>query len=196
MTPDEVLAILKEGNRRFVNGKPTEKYFTQQVSATSSGQNPMAVILGCIDSRVTSELIFDQGLGEIFSIRIAGNIVNEDILGSLEYATEVIGSKVILVLGHTRCGAILGACNDTELGHLTTLLEKIKPSIKLETQTTTERNGSNTSFVKNVTELNVQHSIDRIRSESSIIAALESAGKIKIVGALYEVETGMITFYE
>ncbi|QMU27879.1 carbonic anhydrase family protein [Adhaeribacter radiodurans] len=196
LTPDEVLRILKEGNLRFINNLKANRNLLQQVNETSEGQFPFAAILSCIDSRTSAELIFDNGLGDIFSIRIAGNILNEDILGSMEFACRVAGSKLILVLGHTRCGAITGACNHIEMGHLTTLLKKIEPAIELETQTTSNRTGANEAFVQNVTNNNIFLTINRIRKESSILAELEQAGQIKIVGGLYDVETGKVIFYE
>ena len=151
----------------------------QQVNETSNGQFPFATILSCIDSRTSAELIFDQGLGDIFSIRIAGNILNEDILGSMEFATKVAGSKIIVVLGHTKCGAIVGACNRVELGNLTTLLNKVQPAIFHERTVTENRTGANPEFVNKVTELNVHLTIDRIRRESPVIAELEEQHKIK-----------------
>ena len=168
----------------------------QQVNETSEGQFPFATILSCIDSRTSAELIFDQGLGDIFSIRIAGNILNEDILGSMEFATKVSGTKIIVVLGHTKCGAIIGACNHVEMGNLTTLLNKVQPAIYSEKTTRENRTGSNATFVNNVTELHVQLTMDRITRESPIIAELEQSGKIKIVGGLYDVENGNVTFYD
>jgi carbonic anhydrase len=195
LTPDKALAILQEGNDRFVNNLKANRNLLQQVNETSAGQFPFATILSCIDSRTSAELIFDQGLGDVFSIRVAGNILNEDILGSMEFATKLAGTKIIVVLGHTKCGAIAGACNHVELGNLTTLLKKIQPAIDLETTTTENRNGSNAEFVKNVTALNVTLTIDRIRKESAVVAELEKEGKIKIIGAMYEVETGKVTFY-
>lgn len=196
LTPDLALQILKDGNQRFLNNLKANRNLLQQVNETSTGQFPFATILSCIDSRTSAELIFDQGLGDIFSIRIAGNILNEDILGSMEFATKVVGTKVIMVLGHTKCGAIVGACNHVEMGNLTTLLNKIQPAIYHEKVTKDNRTGSNISFVKNVTELNVSLTIDRIRRESPIIAELESTGQIKIVGAMYDVENGEVTFFD
>lgn len=196
LTPDLALQILKDGNQRFLNNLKANRNLLQQVNETSTGQFPFATILSCIDSRTSAELIFDQGLGDIFSIRIAGNILNEDILGSMEFATKVVGTKVIMVLGHTKCGAIVGACNHVEMGNLTTLLNKIQPAIYHEKVTKDNRTGSNVSFVKNVTELNVSLTIDRIRRESPIIAELESTGQIKIVGAMYDVENGEVTFFD
>lgn len=196
LTPEMSFKILKDGNERFLNNLKANRNLLQQVNETANGQFPFATILSCIDSRTSAELIFDQGLGDVFSIRIAGNILNEDILGSMEFATKVVGTKILVVLGHTRCGAISGACNHVEMGNLTTLLAKVKPAIDSEKETTENRTGSNPDFVKNVTELNVHLTIDRIRKESPIIAELEQQGEIKIVGGLYEVETGKVFFYE
>lgn len=195
LTPDLALEILKEGNERFVKNLKANRNLLQQVNETSKGQFPFATILSCIDSRTSAELIFDQGLGDIFSIRIAGNILNEDILGSMEFATKVMGTKIIVVLVHTKCGAIVGACNHVEMGNLTTLLNKIQPAIYNEKATVENRNGSNAEFVKNVTELNVFLTIDRIKRESPIIAELEQEGVIKIIGGLYDVENGGVTFF-
>ena len=196
LTPERALYYLKEGNERFINNLKLNRNLLQQANNTSQGQFPFATILSCIDSRTSAELIFDQGLGDVFSIRIAGNIVNEDILGSMEFATKLVGTKIILVLGHTKCGAITGACNGVELGHLTALLRKVQPAIARETQTTTNRTGTNRTFVERVTALNVHHTIDRIRQESPIVAALEKEGKIRVVGAMYNVKTGQVTFYD
>lgn len=195
MSPEDILEILKNGNDRFVKGNWAEKYLKQQVNATSFGQNPFAIVLSCIDSRTTTEHIFDLGLGDIFSVRIAGNILNEDILGSMEFGIHEIGVKLIVVLGHTKCGAIIGACNHVKLGNLTSLLNKVQPAIDSETSFTINRNGSNLDFVNKVSELNVLLTIERIKKESQLIAELESIGKIKIVGGLYDVETGVVNFY-
>jgi carbonic anhydrase len=195
LTPSTALQILIEGNQRFVNNLKANRNLLQQVNDTSAGQFPFATILSCIDSRTSAELIFDQGLGDVFSIRIAGNILNEDILGSMEFATKVVGTKLLLVLGHTKCGAIVGACNHVEMGNLTTLLNKIQPAIFNEKTTTENRDGSNIDFVNKVTVLNVNLTIERIRRESPIIAELELNGAIKIVGGLYDVETGEVEFY-
>ncbi|MES2588431.1 MAG: carbonic anhydrase family protein [Bacteroidota bacterium] len=196
LTPQQSFQILKDGNERFVNNLKANRNLLQQVNDTAEGQFPFATILSCIDSRTSAELIFDQGLGDIFSIRIAGNILNEDILGSMEFATKVVGTKILVVLGHTKCGAIVGACNHVEMGNLTTLLNKVKPAILAENETKENRTGSNPEFVKNVTSINVDLTIARIRNESSIIAELEKQGEIKIIGGLYEVETGKVVFYE
>jgi carbonic anhydrase len=197
LSPEKALQILKDGNKRFVNNQKADRNLLQQVSETSTGQFPLAVVLSCIDSRTSSELIFDQGMGDIFSARIAGNILNEDILGSMEFACKVAGAKLVLVLGHTRCGAVIGACNQVELGNLTSLLNKIKPALAVESSLPEDqRNGSNREYVQAVTEENVHLTIKRIRQESPILAEMEKEGAIKIVGGMYEVETGVVTFYE
>lgn len=196
MNPNDIIEILKKGNERFVTGNRNEKYLKHQVNATSFGQNPLAIILSCIDSRTTTEHIFDLGLGDIFSVRIAGNILNEDILGSMEFATKLVGVKLIVVLGHTKCGAIIGACNNVKLNHLTTLLNKVNPAIDNETATKENRNGFNEQFVNNVTELNIHLTIARIREESSIIADLESKGGVKIIGGIYNVDTGLVNLFD
>ena len=197
ITPDKAIQILKEGNQRFINNQKSDRDLLQQVNETAQGQYPFAVILSCIDSRTSSELVFDLGIGDIFNARIAGNILNEDILGSMEFACKVAGSKLVVVLGHTKCGAIYGACNHVELGNLTSLLEKVQPAIDMEDQTPEgERTGSNGSFVHNVTINNVQHTIDRIRKESQVLADMEKNGEIKIIGGMYDVETGKVNFFE
>ncbi len=194
LTSHLALELLKEGNKRFVNNIKIHRNLLQQVNETSANQFPFATILSCIDSRTSAELIFDQGLGDIFSIRIAGNILNDDILGSMEFACKIAGSKLIVVLGHTKCGAITGACDDIKLGHLTSLIDKIKPSIEIETQTLTERNSKNIKFVENVTINNINLSVEGIRRRSGILSEMEIENKIKIVGGIYDVETGMVTF--
>lgn len=196
LNPDEALEILKQGNERFVNNLKANRNLLQQVNETSTGQYPFATILSCIDSRTSAELIFDQGLGDIFSIRIAGNILNEDILGSMEFATKLIGTKIIVVLGHTKCGAIVGACNHMEMGNLTTLLNKIQPAIFAEKEVKENRTGSNEKFVKNVTNINVHLTLERIRRESPIIAELEQDHKIRLVGGMYDVESGKVVFFD
>jgi carbonic anhydrase len=196
LTPEHALAILKEGNERFVNNIKVNRNLLEQVNETSTGQFPFAAILSCIDSRTSAELIFDQGLGDVFSIRIAGNILNDDILGSMEFACKFAGSKLIVVLGHTKCGAIEGACNNIELGHVTGLLNKIKPAIALETVTLTNRNAGNASFFRNVTENNVFITVQQVKAQSQILNEMEQSGKIKILGGLYDVETGQVIFYE
>jgi carbonic anhydrase len=196
LTPGHALEILKEGNARFVRNIQTHRNLLQQVNETSTGQFPFAAILSCIDSRTSAELIFDQGLGDVFSIRIAGNILNEDILGSMEFACKIAGSKLIVVLGHTKCGAIEGACNNIVMGNITALLSKIQPAIEMEKETLTERNAENKSFVHNVTVNNVFVTAQKIKEKSSILNELEQSGQIKIVGGLYDLDTGQVTFYE
>src|SRR4051812_8734713 len=187
ISPSQALHILKEGNKRFVQNLKVNRNLLAQVNDTRNGQWPFAVVLSCIDSRTSAELTFDQGLGDIFSIRVAGNILNEDILGSMEFATKLAGVKIIVVLGHTKCGAIIGACNHVEMGNLTTLLNKIQPTIFHEKTVSSDRDGSNPQFVNKVTELNVHLTIDRVRRESPIIAGMEQEGKIKIIGGIYDV---------
>jgi carbonic anhydrase len=188
ISPDRAIEMLKEGNQRFLNKNEVERNLHVQVNQTSEGQFPYAVVLSCIDSRVPVELTFDQGIGDVFSARVAGNIINEDILGSIEYACGVAGSKAILVLGHTKCGAVTAACQGVELGNITALLGKVKPAIK-EVQ---ERTGE--LEVEEVTKANVRQSILEIREKSTLLADLEKEGKIKIVGAIYHVEDGRVTF--
>ena len=195
ITPSKALQFLKEGNARFVNNLKINRNLLEQVNDTRDGQWPFAVILSCIDSRTSAELIFDQGLGDIFSIRIAGNILNEDILGSMEFATNVVGSRIIVVLGHTKCGAIKGACDNLEMGHLTTLLKKIQPAVTAETSTADNRNSKNSEFVEKVASLNVQLTMYRIRNESQIIRNLVEENKIAIVGGMYDVESGEVHFF-
>lgn len=198
MTPDKALLFLKEGNLRFQNNLKANRNLLEQVNVTSEGQFPFATILSCIDSRVSAELVFDQGLGDIFSIRIAGNFVNEDILGSMEFASKLAGTKLIVVLGHTACGAIKGACDDAKLGNLTKMLAKIKPAVNAVTDPTDAslRNSSNAEFVDNVSAKNVQLTIDRIMKESEVIADLVHTGQIKIIGGMYDINNGAVTFYE
>ena len=197
LTPDTALQYLKEGNQRFVKNLRANRDLLQQVNATRDGQFPFATILSCMDSRTSAELIFDQGLGDIFSIRIAGNVLNEDIVGSIEFGTQVVGTKIVVVLGHTQCGAIKGACDDVHLGSLTQLLDKVKPAINMDTVTPVEqRNGKNTEFVNRVTELNVHHVMKQIKEQSSIVSELISQNKIKVVGGIYHLETGEVKFFE
>lgn len=196
LTPSKAVELLKEGNKRFVSNLKVNRNLLQQVNETSDGQHPFAIVLSCIDSRTSAELIFDQGLGDIFSARIAGNVLNEDILGSMEFACKVAGAKVIAVLGHTRCGAIKGACDDVKLGNLSTLLEKIKPAINAETTITENRNASNSDFVERVAELNVFLTMDRVLAESPVLKEMVENNEIALVGGLYNVESGEVEFYE
>ncbi len=198
MTPTRALEILKEGNERFVNNLKANRDLLQQANETRDGQWPFAVILSCIDSRTSAELIFDQGLGDVFSIRIAGNVVNTDILGSLEFACKVAGSKLIVVLGHTACGAIKGACDHVELGNLTELLSKIQPAVYQETTTsaTKDRTSKNKTFVENVADINVKNSVKAIISRSTILEQMLEKGEIAIVGAKHHLDTGIVNFYD
>ncbi|MCC7028226.1 MAG: carbonic anhydrase [Saprospiraceae bacterium] len=196
ITPDLAFQILIDGNDRFVNNLKAHRNLLEQVNETKEGQFPIATILSCIDSRTSAELIFDQGLGDVFSIRIAGNILNDDILGSMEFATKIMGTKIILVLGHTRCGAIVGACDNIKFGKLTTLLDKVQPAIALESKTISNRNGNNEQFVNNVTEINVHLIMQKIQDDSDIIRELLEQGQLKIVGGVYDVETGKVAFFE
>jgi carbonic anhydrase len=195
VSPDKALQFLQEGNKRFVNNLKVNRDLLEQVNDTRAGQWPFAVILSCIDSRTSAELIFDQGLGDIFSVRIAGNILNEDILGSMEFATKVVGSKIIVVLGHSKCGAIKGACDHIQMGNLTNLLNKIQPAVSGEKTVTGDRSSKNDEFVEKVASLNVKLTMERIRNESPIIKEMEDEGAIKIVGGMYDVETGVVDFY-
>ena len=195
ITPQKALEFLKEGNLRFNNNLKTDRNLLRQVNQTSEGQFPFATILSCIDSRTSAELIFDQGLGDIFSIRIAGNVLNEDILGSMEYACDIAKSKIIVVLGHTNCGAIISACNNVDIGHITSLLRKIKPAIESEVTILNERNGNNVNFVKSVCINNVNLSIMQIREQNVIITDVERNGDILIISGLYSVETGVVRFF-
>jgi carbonic anhydrase len=196
LTPQMVLDVLRKGNERFVNNLKANRNLLQQVNETSDGQHPMAIVLSCIDSRTSAELIFDQGLGDIFSCRIAGNVLNDDILGSMEFACKVAGAKAIVVLGHTRCGAVKGACDGVRLGNLTSLLEKIEEAVELETETLTERNANNAEFVERVAELNVLLVKKQIMEWSPLLAEMVANSDIAIVGGMYDVESGAVSFYE
>jgi carbonic anhydrase len=196
LTPGEALQILKEGNFRFLNNLSRNRNLLELVNETKDDQWPFAAILSCMDSRTSAELIFDQGLGDIFSVRIAGNITSENIAGSLEYATAVAGSKLILVLGHTNCGAIKGACDDVKMGNLTALLGKIIPSVREETSFTENRTSKNTDFVNTVAEINVKNTVKEILHMSPTIRELVENGAIGIASAMYDISTGQVTFHE
>jgi carbonic anhydrase len=196
MTPETSLQALKDGNNRFIESTQITRDLLDQVSDTSTGQYPFATILSCIDSRVSSELIFDQGIGDIFSVRIAGNFVNEDILGSMEFACKLAGTKLVLVLGHTACGAVKGACDHARLGNLTALINKIEPAVEAVTEPKDEslRNSKNIDFVNNVAVKNVEMTINNIRKQSPVLARLEEDGDITIVGGMYDINNGKVTF--
>ena len=195
ITPSMALNLLNEGNKRFLNNLKINRNLLQQANETSDGQNPFAIILSCIDSRTSAELIFDQGLGDIFSVRIAGNIINEDILGSMEFACKVAGSKIIVVLGHTKCGAVKGACDHIEMGNLTALLTKIRPAVDEETLTKENRNSNNSVFVENVSTLNVKRTVKSIMQRSPILKEMIESGQIGIVGGTHDISTGEVNFY-
>ncbi|RAJ13922.1 carbonic anhydrase family protein [Arenibacter echinorum] len=198
MTPNKALQYLKEGNQRFQGNLKANRNLLEQVNDTSEGQFPFATILSCIDSRVSAELVFDQGLGDIFSIRIAGNFVNEDILGSMEFACKLAGTKLLVVLGHTSCGAIKGACDHARLGNLTALINKIEPAVEAVTEPSDEnlRNSKNLEFVDKVAEKNVHLTMGNIRKKSPVLTEMEELGEIKVVGAMYDVSNGEVVFYE
>ncbi len=196
ITPHTAVQYLREGNYRFVNNLKTNRNLLQQVNETREGQYPFATILSCIDSRTSAELVFDQGLGDIFSIRIAGNVVNKDIMGSMEFACKLAGSKLIVVLGHTNCGAIKGACDNVQLGNLSTLLNRIQPAIYLERETKENRNSKNAAFVDNVMHNQIKRSLESIVEHSVVLREMIENEEVGLVGAYYDVETGNVTFME
>ena len=196
ITPEGALQRLKEGNFRFINNLKINRDLLEQVNDTKDGQWPFAAILSCMDSRTSAELIFDQGLGDIFSVRIAGNVITPGILGSLEYATAIAGSKLILVLGHTECGAIKGACDNVQLGNLTSLIQKIRPSVESENTILHDRAGNNPEFVKAVAKRNVHNSVNQIMNHSEVIRNLVAQDRVAIVPAMYNVATGQVIFYD
>jgi carbonic anhydrase len=193
LTPQQALELLKEGNARFHANLKANRNLLEQVNITAHGQYPFAVILSCIDSRTSAELIFDQGLGDIFSIRIAGNVLNDDIVGSMEFACKLAGSKLIVILGHSSCGAVKGACDGVELGELTGLLRKIQPAIELAQQS---GDLPRDEFVQRVAEKNVEHVVQEIRQRSNVLDAMIAEGQVGIVGAMYSVQSGTIQFQD
>ncbi|MCT8339460.1 carbonic anhydrase family protein [Flavobacteriaceae bacterium TK19130] len=197
ISPSAGIERLKEGNQRFLNKKQADRDLNQQVKETTGGQYPFAAVLSCIDSRVPAEIVFDQGIGDIFSARVAGNFVNEDVLGSIEYACKVAGSKLVVVMGHTACGAVKGACDDVELGNITALVSKIKPAVEAvkEPKEADKRTSSNLDFVNAVSKKNVEKTLENMRSQSPLLKEMEDNGEIKIVGAMYDVSDGSVTFY-
>jgi carbonic anhydrase len=194
LTPVQVLESLRHGNERFASGKIAPRDMLHDQRVTAAGQYPHAVILSCIDSRAPAEIIFDAGLGDLFNARIAGNIADADLVGSMEFACAVSGAKLVLVMGHTSCGAIKGACDHVELGNLTGLLDKIQPAVASVRDVSGERNSKNTAFVEAVSETNVRLTVARIRELSPILRDLESAGKIQIAGCIYDLDTGTVRF--
>jgi len=194
MTADEIIQQMKAGNERFRSGKQQHRDLMREAKATAKGQYPAAIVFSCVDSRAPAELILDFGIGDIFSGRVAGNVADEDVLGSMEFACKVAGSKVVLVMGHTACGAIKGAIDEVQLGNLTALLEKIRPAVEA-TQYTGERSAKNYAFVDAVARKNVSLTIANIRKKSSVLRDLESSGSVKIVGSMYNLETGIVEFF-
>ncbi len=192
LTPDAVLVDLLAGNARYAAGELTLRDIRAEVAASAGGQYPKAVILSCIDSRVPVEQVFDQGIGDLFVARVAGNVENEDIIGSMEFATKAAGARLVMVLGHGSCGAVMGACDGVELGNLTGLLGKIRPAVESTIGVEGERNSKNAAFVAKVIEANVRRTVADIRASSKILAELESSGKIRIVGAVYSMDEGKV----
>jgi carbonic anhydrase len=186
----EVLEILKEGNQRFVNQAPKSRNLLEQVKTSSTGQFPLAVVISCIDSRVPTEMVFDQGIGDIFCVRVAGNVINQDVLGSVEFACKVAGVKLIVVMGHTSCGAVKGACNDVELGNLTGLLDKIKPAISIVANRGVAADDA--GFVDEVALENVQISLDTILNDSPVLKEMVDNHEVKCAKAMYSVQTGEV----
>lgn len=196
LTPQQIVEGLKEGNNRYVNNELTPRDYQAQVSKTTDGQYPEAVIISCIDSRVPVEHVFDKGVGDIFVARVAGNFVNEDILGSAEFATAVAGSKVVVVMGHESCGAVKSAIDGVEMGNITAMLSKIKPAVEMTEEFEGEKSTANSEYVTEVVNNNVMHTIAEMRERSPIIAELERNGDVVIAGAFYDLDTGKVTFLE
>jgi carbonic anhydrase len=196
LTPQQVIDVLRKGNERFVNNLKANRNLLQQVNETSDGQHPMAIVLSCIDSRTSAELIFDQGLGDIFSARIAGNILNDDILGSMEFACKAAGAKAIIVLGHSKCGAVKGACDGVRMGNLSGLLQKIEVAVALETETVGDRSSKNAAFVERVAELNVLQVKKQILERSPLLAEMVRNSEIAVVGGMYDIDSGAVDFYD
>lgn len=196
LTPKAALDLLKDGNARFVAGSPIHRDLHLQVTQTANGQYPFAAVVSCIDSRIPTEIIFDQGIGDIFNARVAGNFVNEDILGSLEFACKLAGSRTIVVMGHTACGAVKGACDDAKLGNLTQMLEKIKPAVEaVVTPPDADRTSGNPDFVNKVALKNVALTIETLKAKSPVLFEMYQNREIDIVGAMYDVRTGVVTFH-
>ena len=194
LTPAEIIQQMKAGNGRFRSGKPQHRALMSEAKATAKGQYPAAIVFGCVDSRAPAELILDYGIGDIFVGRVAGNVADEDIMGSMEFACKVVGAKVVLVMGHTACGAIKGAIDDVKLGNLTALLAKVRPAVEA-TQYSGERTAKNYAFVDAVARKNVELTIAKIREQSLVLRELESSGSIKIAGSMYDLETGVVDFF-
>lgn len=196
MTPARALEMLKDGNKRFVENVSLNRNLRRQMQETADGQYPFATILGCQDSRTSNEQIFDLNKGDAFSIRIAGNVVNEDVLGGMEFGTKVAGSKLIVVLGHTKCGAVKGACDNVKLGNLTRLLDKIQPAVNAVPENVQPRNSKNERFVEMVAEANVREAMKQVRGQSPIVREMLDKGEIAMVGGIYDISTGKVNFFE
>ena len=196
ITPDAALARLQEGNQRFVSGESLRRDYPAQVKATATGQYPFAVVLSCMDSRSSPEIVFDQGIGDLFVVRVAGNYAPDDIIGSIEYATKVAGAKLVVVMGHTECGAIKGACDNVQLGNLTTVIQALQPAVNDVQDVSGDRNSKNKQFVLLVTEANVRRTVAKLRADSPILHEMEQSGQIKIIGAIDDISTGQVNFFE
>ena len=196
ITPNKAIEMLKQGNQRFVSGKTIARDFRAQVKQTSKGQFPFAAVVSCLDSRIPPETVFDQGIGSLFVARVAGNFVNDDILGSLEFATKLAGSKLIVVMGHTECGAIKGACDGAQLGLLTAALANINPAVMAVQGDYTSRTSKDTKFVQAVAEMNVNLTMKKLRDRSVVLREMLDKGEIGMIGAMYDVHTGKVTFYK
>lgn len=195
LSPVDAINVLKEGNQRFTEGNVLSRDLKGQIKQTATGQYPFAAIVSCIDSRIPTEIIFDQGVGDIFNARVAGNFVNVDILGSLEFACKLAGSKLIVIMGHTSCGAVKGACDHAKLGNLTAMLEKINPALdQVTTDDGVDRSSKNLEFVNQVAVQNVQLNIERLKDESPVLNEMITSGEIQVVGAMYDVKTGSVSF--
>jgi carbonic anhydrase len=196
MTPDRALTFLKEGNDRFIKNLKANRDLLEQVNETRDGQWPFATILSCIDSRTSAELIFDQGLGDIFSIRLAGNVLSDMVLGSMEFACKLAGSRLIVVLGHTSCGAIKGACDNVQLGNLSTLLNAIHPAVYFERTVTGDRTSKNPEFVDKVAHIQVRRTVEGVIERSMVLRELIEAGQVGLIGGMYDVGSGVVTFMD
>ena len=195
ISPADAIEMLKQGNKRFTTGHPINRDLHEQVAQTATGQYPFASVVSCIDSRIPTEIVFDQGIGDIFNARVAGNFVNEDILGSLEFACKLAGSKVIVVMGHTSCGAVKGACDHAKLGNLTQMLDKIMPAVDaVKTAEGEDRSSKNTAFVNEVAQKNVEFTIEELKAKSPVLKEMLDNGDIDVVGAMYDVKTGAVSF--
>ena len=196
ITPEHALQYLREGNLRFVENLRAHRNLLEQVNETRDGQFPFAAVLSCIDSRVSAELVFDQGLGDIFSIRVAGNVINDDVLGSMEFASKVAGAKAVVVLGHSKCGAIKGACDGVQLGNLSTLLNKIQPSVYQERTVEKDRTSKNAEFVEKVADIQVRRSVEEVIQRSLVIRELIESGEVGLIGGVYDIEAGNVEFFD